>query len=832
MAVVDRDRAATNGHASAAKASKRAPTRAADEQALESIQQRILWLATRMIHEANHVRPNVDNLKIGGHQASSASMVSILTALYLRWLRAGDLVAVKPHSSPAYHSLQYLLGELDPALLTRLRSFKGLQSYPSRTKDPDRVDFSTGSVGLGAVAPMFAALTDRYVRLHFRDTAAREPERRFVATVGDAELDEGNVWEAILEDSLSGLGNVTVVVDLNRQSLDRVVPGIRIRRVEAMFAAAGWHTLEAKFGRRLQHAFAGPGGTALKRRIDDMDNQEYQVLIRRPGPEARERLIAGAPASRRDDLARSVADTTDDDLPTLLADLGGHDLDELERVLRAADRERDRPSIVFAYTIKGWRLPFAGDSLNHSAMLTADQIEALAPTLGADPKDPWAGFAADSPEGRLLAKRRIELGYTKPKPEPQRIPSVPATPPAVRIPTTASTQQAFGDVMAALARDPDIGERIVTAAPDVAVSTNLGGWINRAGVFSLNDETAWDDTQRPLVWKPGTAGRHIELGISEMNLFLWLSQAGLSHELFGERLAPIGSVYDPFIARGLDALVYALYAGATFVLVGTPSGITLAPEGGAHQSTITASLGIELPGLRSYEPVFAREVAWTLLEGIRGCLDGDERFASYLKLTTRPLDQALAEPVLQRLGEERWRADVLAGGYRLLEARSAAEPIPDDSPVVQIVAAGPVIPEAIEAVRRLHHEEVAANLIVITSAERLASGMHGHRLDALRRWTPDETGHLARILPAAERRAPMVTVADTASHAMSFVGSAFGAPVVPLGVDHFGQSGTIPDLYAAEGIDADHIVEAALLALELVDRPTTLGSTTAPEVDA
>ena len=835
MAVADRDRVATNGAATkvvASKAAKRAADAAVDEAALERIQQRILWLAARMIHEANHVRPNSDGLKIGGHQASSASMVSILTALYLRWLRAGDLVAVKPHSSPAYHSLQYLLGELDPTLLTRLRSFGGLQSYPSRTKDPDHIDFSTGSVGLGAVAPMFAALTDRYLRLHFRDTAARQPERRFVATVGDAELDEGNVWEAILEDSLNGLGNVTVVVDLNRQSLDRVVPGIRIRRVEGMFAAAGWHAIEAKYGRRLHRAFNGPGGTALKRRIDDMDNQEYQVLIRRPGAELRERLLAGCAVSRRDDLVVALADTSDEDLPTLISDLGGHDLDELERVLRAADRVRDRPSIVFAYTIKGWRLPFAGDSLNHSAMLTAEQIDALAPTLGADPSDPWAAFDADSPEGRLLAKRRVDLGYTTPKPEPQRIASTPSTPPAVRIPASASTQQAFGDVMAALARDADIGHRIVTSAPDVAVSTNLGGWINRAGVFSCKDETSFDDTQRPLVWKPDTAGRHVELGISEMNLFLWLSQEGLSHELFGERLAPIGSVYDPFIARGLDALVYALYAGATFVLVGTPSGITLAPEGGAHQSMITASLGIELPRMRSYEPVFAREVAWCLLEGIRGCLDGDDRFASYLKLTTRPLDQALSQPVLDRLGEDGWREAVLAGGYRLLEARSAAEPMPDDSPVVQIVAAGPIIPEAIEAVRRLHHEEVAANLIVVTSAERLSAGLHGHRLDAIRRWTPDGTGHLARLLPAAERRAPIVTVADTASHAMSFVGSAFGAPVVPLGVDRFGQSGTIPDLYAAEGIDADHIVEGALLALELVDRPTTLGSTRAGEVGA
>jgi pyruvate dehydrogenase E1 component len=300
-----------------------------------------------------------------------------------------------------------------------------------------------------------------------------------------------------------------------------------------------------------------------------------------------------------------------------------------------------------------------------------------------------------------------------------------------------------------------------------------------------------------------------------MNLFLWLSQFGLSGPLFGERLAPIGSVYDPFIARGLDALIYALYVQSRFVLVGTPSGVTLAPEGGAHQSTVTPSLGIELPGLRSYEPVFGREVGWTLLEGIRGCLEPADGFASYLRLATRPIDQALAEPVERRLGLDGWRAAVLAGGYRLLEADDALEPLPPDSPVVQVVASGTVVPEAVAAVRALHREEIAANLIVVTSADRLADGQHGGRLDALRHGRPDRVGHLGTLIPPGERHVPIVTVADAASHALSFIGGVFGAPVVPLGVDTFGQSGTIPDLYGYAGIDTDHIVEAAILALDL-----------------
>jgi pyruvate dehydrogenase E1 component len=785
---------------------------------LERIQDRVLWLAVRMIHEANVVRPNRDGIKVGGHQSSSASVVSILTELYFDWLRRGDLIAVKPHASPAFHAIEYLMGNLDGRYLPLLREFGGLQSYPSRTKDPDPVDFSTGSVGLGAVAPLFASLADRYLRAHFAKEAARWPDRRFVALVGDAELDEGSVWEAAVEDALSGLGNVTMIVDLNRQSLDRVIPGIRVRQIEGYFAAAGWQVVEAKYGRRLQALFAGPGGPALRQRIDDMSNEEYQVMIRRPGPEARSRLIEPAPANLRDDLARSVAGVPDSDLPRALADLGGHDLTELRRALDTADADRTRPSVVFAYTIKGWRLPFAGDSLNHSAHASTEQVHALAPEFGADVDDPWAAFDPESPEGRLCRARGVELhgGPSLRDREPTAI-SVPAGI-DIRKRAEISSQEAFGDALAALARTPELGGRIVSASPDVAVSTNLGGWINRVGVFSPTEKPKHDEGPRLLAWEPKPGGQHIELGISEMNLFMWLSQFGLTAELFGETLIPVGTVYDPFICRGLDAFIYALYVKSQFILVGSPSGVSLAPEGGAHQSSVTPSLGIELPSLHSFEPTFAAEAIWTLLEGVRGCVDRRNGFSTYLRLSTRPIDQSLAEPVIRRLGMDEWRRQVIAGGYRLIEAAEASPSLPPGAPVVQIVTAGTLVPEAVEAARFLQKEEVAANVIVVTSAQRLSAELHGRRLSAIRDRTPDRLDHLATLIPAGERRAPIVTVMDGASHALSFMGSAYGVPVIPLGMDTFGQSGSIPDLYAYAGIDAEHIIEAALLATEIAAR--------------
>ena len=788
----------------------RDPVSSADLAALESIQRRVLWLSSNIIHEANNVRPNPDGSKVGGHQASSASVVSILTALYFAYLRAGDRVCIKPHSSPAFHAIHYLLGNLDRSYLTRLRSFHGLQAYPSRTKDPDKVDFSGGSVGLGPVAPLFAALADRYATMHFGGPT----DRRFVAIVGDAELDEGSVWEAVAEEALHGLGNVLWIIDLNRQSLDRVVPGIRARQWKALFADGGWQVVEAKYGRRLQAAFARPGGEALRRRIDEMPNEEYQTMVRLTGPQARARLLDVAWPDR-EALVRSVADVPDDELTGLLADLGGHDLAELRAAFAAADADQTRPTVIFAYTIKGWGLPFAADALNHSALLTATQMDELRDELGITPGDEWAAFAADSPEGRLCARVRERLSEA---PASDPLPVTPAVIPAqlgARVPASISSQEAFGALLQSLARLPGLSERLVTTSPDVAVSTSLGNWINRVGVFSLEEQPDYaGGSSRLLRWEQSPSGQHIELGISEMNLFMLLGQLGLSAEINGQQLLPIGTVYDCFVLRGLDALVYSLYSGARFVFAGTPSGITLSPEGGAHQSSVTPSLGMELPNLQSFEPCFAREVEWCLLEALRDCCDREHGRASYLRLTTRPIEQALLEPALRRLGEEELRRQALAGGYRLVEPPAGL-----DGPIVQIAVSGALVPEAMAAAGMLHAEGVAATVLNLTSADRLYAALRQERRGGVLTATANtRAGHLERLILPHERRAPIVTVMDGASHTLAFLGGVFGAPVVPLGVDRFGQSGTRAELYREEAVDSESIVNAALIALRLGER--------------
>jgi len=782
---------------------------------LESIEKRLLWLSTLIVHHANNVRPNPDKTKVGGHQASSASVATILTALYFKFLRAGDRVSIKPHASPVFHATQYLLGRLDRAYLPTLREFGGLQAYPSRTKDPDHVDFSTGSVGLGAVAPVFASLAARYAETRFGAVSSD----RFVALMGDAELDEGNVWETVAEEAIQGLGNVVWIVDLNRQSLDRVIPGVRADRLKALFAGAGWRVFEAKYGSRLEAAMANSGGDALRRRIDAMSNEEYQALIRRADPaELRQRLAAGPDPAAAAAILRSVEGVPDDDLRRVIGNLAGHDLPRLLEVLAEADAVPDQPAVVFAYTIKGFGLPMAGDPLNHSQLLSAKQMETLREEFGVPEDDPWAAFDPDSVEGRWCA----EVGRRLSTPPVAVAPPVPASAVPERLdaaqPATTSTQEALGRIMVRLAEVEVVGERVVTLSPDVATSTHLAGWINKVGVFAPETAAEYEAGGPTTIrWKPGPEGRHIELGISEMNLFMALGQFGLSYELTGQHLLPVGTVYDPFVCRGLDALIYGLYVGSKMIFAGTPSGVSLSPEGGAHQSAVTPSLGIELPGLVFYEPAFAKEVEWVFLEALRELCDREKGVSTYLRLSTKPIDQKLIEEAMARLGEAELRRQVLLGGYRLVDRATAAPGLPA-ADAVQIAVGGIMAPEAVAAAQRLHEEGVAANVLVVTSADRLYAGLRASRRSLLEdAHRPLDLGHLATLLPRAEKRAPIVTVQDGASHALAFLGSVHGVPTVPLGVDGFGQSGSRGALYAANGIDADEIVNAALLALELAD---------------
>ena len=776
---------------------------------LEALERKVLWLSAWIIHNANHLRPSRDGLKVGGHQASCASATTLLTALYLHVLRPYDRVAVKPHASPVFHAIQYLLGRQTREKLVNFRSLGGAQAYPSRTKDTDDVDFSTGSVGLGGALTLFASLVQDYLRLHGL-VRGEHPAGRMVAVIGDAELDEGNVFEAMLEGWKHDVRNLWWVIDYNRQSLDSIVTDRLYSRIDRMFDTVDWQVVVLKYGKRLQAAFERPGGEALKQWIDNCSNSLYSALTFKGGAAWREHLsrdLAGVAG-----IGALLDDHDNARLEALMTNLAGHDMDSVVEAFEAVDD--DAPRCFIAYTIKGFGLPLAGHKDNHAGLMTPDQMtrfKAANAIADGDEWEPFAGLdmAADELAAFLARVPFVQAGgrrFTAPC-----VP-VPATL-ALRGAARLSTQEAFGRILHEIAGDDEaLAGRIVTTSPDVTVSTNLGPWVNRRAVWDRHDradvfrEEQVASAQR---WAMSPAGQHIELGIAENNLFLMLAALGLAAPLFGVRLLPIGTLYDPFIQRGLDALNYACYLDARFMLVATPSGVTLAPEGGAHQSLATPLIGMAQDGLAAFEPAFVDELATIMAWGFDYMQrDGSghseiewlrdmEGGSLYLRLSTRPLEQP------ERAMSATLRQGIIAGGYWLKAPEPGAE--------LAIVYSGAVAAEAAEAHAQILEDVPGAGLLAITSADRLDAGWRAARR-ARQGGSAGARSHVERLLEPLAPGAGLVTVIDGHPAALGWLGSVLGHRAYPLGVEHFGQSGDLPDLYRVYRLDVDAIVDAAASA--------------------
>ena len=778
-----------------------APADARRVAVLEALEKRILWLSSWIIHHANHIRPNLDGLKVGGHQASCASVATLMTALYLDVLRPEDRVAVKPHAGPVFHAIQYLLGRVSRERLEKFRAIGGIQPYPSRTKDGDDVDFSTGSVGLGVAITNFAALMRDYVRLKGLAPEGAPPGR-MVAVVGDAELDEGNIYEALLESWKHDVQGVWWIIDYNRQSLDSIVPDRLFHRIEGLFRDMRWNVVTLKYGRKLEAAFARPGGGALRAWIDDCPNSTYAALTFQGGAAWREALAADLGRDRR---IRAIIDPMSDDaLGALMTNLGGHDMGLVLDTLRRA-AATDQPTAFIAYTIKGMGLPFAGHKDNHAGLMTKEQMEAFRAANGIDPGREWEPFAGLGPledEARaLLGSVPFASGQGSRRLSGPPVP-VPAALPHPRPPEgrKMSTQEGFGQILSEIGRGQGalapLAARIVTMSPDVTVSTSLGPWVNRRGVFSRslrNDVFRDQKVASAQKWVMTPDGQHIELGIAEQNLFLLLAAAGLSHDLNGARLLPIGTVYDTFVGRGLDALMYGCYQDSRFMLVSTPSGITLAPEGGQHQSVYTPLIGIGQDRLAFYEPAFVDELAAIMAWGFAH-MQAAEGSSVWLRLSTR----GIAQP-----GRTLDREAVIRGGYWLVP--------PEPGAALAIAYQGPVVPEALAALEAVREDVPGAGLLAVTSPDRL----HGDWLRASRQRRAGEHAEawVETLLAPLAADAAIVTVLDGHPATLAWLGGVRGHQIEPLGVDRFGQAGDIPSLYRLYGLDEGTMLDAAAAAM-------------------
>ena len=761
---------------------------------LRELERKVLWLSTYMVHHANHEIDRGDGLKVGGHQASSASVATLLTALYFHILKPEDRVAVKPHAAPIFHAIQYLMGHQTKDKMINFRGLGGVQSYPSRTKDTADIDLSTGSVGLGVAAAGFASLVQDY--LVARDWGKPWSEGRMVALLGDAELDEGNVYEALLEYWKHGLKKCWWIIDYNRQSLDNVVSDQLFQKMAGVFETMGWRVVLLKYGKQLQAVFARPGGERLRRWIDDCPNLVYSALTFEGGAAFRKQIQKDITDSAPTlDL---IASFSDEALGHLMTNLGGTDM---EAIIEAfTDVPDDKPVCFIAYTIKGFGLPFQGHKDNHAGLMNKTQMADFRLGRGVSQGQEWdkfGGLAISAQEVEAFVARAPFNARGRRRLSAPRIP----VPEIAAIETTGlmSTQQGFGLILANIGRDDTpLASRIVTTSPDVTVSTNLGPWVNRRGLFALShkqDVFKERGLLSPQRWEMTPKGQHIELGIAENNLFLLLAMLGLSHSLFGERLIPIGTLYDPFIERGLDALNYACYGDSRFILVATPSGLTLAPEGGAHQSIATPLIGMAQDGLASFEPAYVDELrailAWSFdyvqreaTEKKAGTSEGGmgggtwEREESggsvYLRLSTRPLDQ-----ISRTLSPEQTH-DIIQGAYWLRRPEPGTE--------VVIAYTGALAPEAIEAAGLLAEDRRGVGVLAITSADRLSAGWHAAQR-ARERGHRQAISHIEGLMENVPRDAGIVTLIDGHPETLWWIGSVYGHRVRALVVESFGQSG-------------------------------------------
>ncbi len=758
---------------------------ATDIESLKILDERLRWLSAWTIHHANHLREHADGLKVGGHQASCASMTAIMAALYFHALGPSDRVAVKPHAGPVLHAIHYLLGSQSREALENFRGFGGAQSYPSRTKDKIPVDFSTGSVGLGVAITLFASLIQDYLTAHgWMDEADRG---RFVALIGDAELDEGNIYEAIIEGAKHDVRNLWWIIDYNRQSLDATSADRMFERFDEIFQSCGWRVIELRYGKKLSAVLAEH--PTLKAWFEQLSNAELSALHYQGGAAWR-KLLDGEFGK---DAAEFLAQYDDDALAALFTDLGGHCMETLIEAFDAA--QNDVPTLFIAWTIKGFGLPFAGHKDNHAGLMNPTQMAALREAMNVREGEEWEkleGVAGNARPGveALIERSRVARDKRARAFGSIAIPEIPA--PAG---DEQSTQAAFGRILLDLSKaGGELADRIVTTSPDVTVSTNLGAWVNQRGLFrrsEIADVFAKEKIASAQKWGANNNGQHIELGIAESNLFLMLAAAGLSGDLFFRRLFPIGTLYDPFIARGLDALNYACYQDARFLLVATPSGITLGPEGGAHQSINPPLIALGQPGLRHYEPAYADELA-AMMEHAFRLIDDPNGESTYLRLSTRSITQV-------ERADDSWREGALAGGYWLRE--------PGDNAEAAIVAMGAVMPEALAAWEELSADIAGLGLLAVTSPDLLHRGWT--KAQASRWHGAREPSHIEQLLSRLSRNAGLVTLADAAPASLSWIGGVLGQRVAPLGVEKFGQTGSLADLYAAYRLDGAAITEAA-----------------------
>ena len=877
-----------------------------NKSTLDRIAERAHYLATQMIFQANN-RTDKDkgDPKIGGHQSASASALHIMGALHLVVKSGFDHIANKPHASPTDHSYNYLLDLFLKSDLSKLSedekntAMMGLRKYSKNgepvfqsyhsTYDSDHHNFfPSGTVGIPPVQAGYLALAYRFAKEHNYDV----PDAHFWALSGDSEFREGSMYEAVPDFADREIGNVTWMVDYNRQSLDghrivnqKIMQGTDADRIEKSMAANGWEVIQVRHGSKRLALFKKPGGDVFKNFLEkELYDYELQALLLVQDMKALKKGMS----KEHPNLKKFLDTVTDEELYEGLRDFGGHDIIQIAEAMLKSKESKRQPTIIIVHTLKGWGLKMAAQPGNHSALNNSEEMDELKAKQGIKGDALFAGFDSKTAEGKYLKERGEKLhqdikAQNALKEKNQKFflgqfAAAGGIPDRLDINTKMTsyphTQWMLGQLTAKLTRIANAdaskltefekrwklaGELFMTMAPDVGTSTNLnpamdGKIFGAPIVTDIETDLGVKDTKLPdLVPGEEVSDRFLRFEIAEGNVMSCVGSFGRVKDTLGIPVMPLMTIYDFFIKRALDQYFYNLYWKSSFICVGTPSGVTLSPEGAQHGW----KSDFQIPNQITWEPFFCIELDWILCDAFKRHLLNDNvgRNGTLLRLVTRGTEQkdmmkylnkqlrfktnnagnnslklSRAEfPLASGQNEEEIvalsesdilntiREEVLKGAYYLINYQGYAGYEPGDN-VVNIFSMGSLTTEAIKASEDLLSRGIYANVVVVTSPDLLC-GILGHENDY--NYLRNELGITsdlflnrqgevgsADLVMASGRRIPIVSVHDGEAGLLDNLGSIVGVRHESCAVRKHSKCGRPSEIYHLHGIDAEAVVKA------------------------